>query len=61
MTARYEAQKMVSLFEVRVTSAKQALDRALESGRYERVMRCEDRLDEAQEGLAAWKNVLASL
>ena len=61
MTKRYEATKMIALFEVRVTSAKLALDRAWESGNATRYMRCENRLDEAQDCLAAWKNVLDSL
>ena len=61
MTARYEATKMVALLERRVTSAKVALDRAWESGNVTRYMRCEDRLDEAQDCLKAWKNVLDSL
>lgn len=61
MTARYEAQKMIALFEVRVTSAKAALDRAWDSGNVNRYMRCENRLDEAVDCLKAWKNVLDSL
>ena len=57
----YEAVKMVALFERRVASRKDALDRAWKSGNYKRVMRAEERLDEERACLAAWKIVLASL
>lgn len=58
---RYEAVEMVALFERRVASRKDALDRAWKSGNYKRVLRAEDRLDEERDCLAAWKNVLDSL